>query len=452
MQTVNFQCGHCGNLMAVGAEYVGQQVRCPHCQQVVLAPATDPPRPAAEAPPPPAFDAMRQEMGGLFGTPPEQAPPEPTSPLASMRQEMGGLFGTAAPALEPPSYSPPPEPVPESIPVTVVPVLEPAAPPAADDTLTYYPQPAAPAPEPPVPFGQAPAPGGWPAAEAAPEPLASAIPQPVIRAPRSRGWVIPLLIVPLISYAILATIAVVVLYNQKQAQTQKSPLEEMLDAIGDYPGANHVNPQSLFKRVKPDLDLPPHLRVGLGGTLQVGQLEVKPTRVELRPVRFLQGNGEPEASSERVLVLELQLTNTSQDVVFKPTDPYFERRWKREQGTPGTGNMPYMFLDLVKAKKRVYGGPVEWKPPKAGRFAEPRERVEGQKHGQDLPPGETLTTFVCTDPEDHVARDLARYDGPLVWRDQLRRGLVRVRDREVSTTAVVGVEFTDKDVAGLKQN
>src|SRR3954468_5525969 len=40
MQTVNFQCGHCGNLMGVSVEFLGQQVRCPHCQQVVVAPAS----------------------------------------------------------------------------------------------------------------------------------------------------------------------------------------------------------------------------------------------------------------------------------------------------------------------------------------------------------------------------------------------------------------------------
>lgn len=52
MTTLNFQCGHCHNLMAVGQEFLGQQVRCPHCQQVVLAPnpAAAPPPFSVEAP------------------------------------------------------------------------------------------------------------------------------------------------------------------------------------------------------------------------------------------------------------------------------------------------------------------------------------------------------------------------------------------------------------------
>src|SRR6516165_6195416 len=48
MQTVNFQCGHCRNVMGVNAAYLGKQVRCPHCQQGVLSTAQAP-LPAAQA-------------------------------------------------------------------------------------------------------------------------------------------------------------------------------------------------------------------------------------------------------------------------------------------------------------------------------------------------------------------------------------------------------------------
>ena len=52
METVNVQCGHCGQLLAVSKEHLGQQVRCPHCQQVVVAPLPPPPAeaPAAQEP------------------------------------------------------------------------------------------------------------------------------------------------------------------------------------------------------------------------------------------------------------------------------------------------------------------------------------------------------------------------------------------------------------------
>src|SRR5208282_1308015 len=68
MQTVNFLCGHCGKLMAVGSDYLGQQVRCPHCQQVVLAPSVPP----APIPPAPVFmdpniTFNRGEHDSIFG-------------------------------------------------------------------------------------------------------------------------------------------------------------------------------------------------------------------------------------------------------------------------------------------------------------------------------------------------------------------------------------------------
>src|SRR6266516_2508104 len=84
MQTVNFECGHCHNLMAVGEEYLGQQVRCPHCQQVVLAPAPAPP--SVQAPTVEVFP--RDEYESIF-TPPESAGED--------------LFGEAAPLIEIPT-------------------------------------------------------------------------------------------------------------------------------------------------------------------------------------------------------------------------------------------------------------------------------------------------------------------------------------------------------------
>src|SRR5262245_20551408 len=78
-QTVNFNCPHCGNLMAVGTNLLGRNVRCPHCKQVVRAPATagEPPtvqQPAPQAPPltpapPPQFKVPRptEHYESIFG-------------------------------------------------------------------------------------------------------------------------------------------------------------------------------------------------------------------------------------------------------------------------------------------------------------------------------------------------------------------------------------------------
>src|SRR4051794_17013317 len=70
METVNFQCGHCGKLMAVTTQMLGRQVRCPHCQQVVLAPAQSPaPRPSLVED---ATLSVTEEHDSIF-TPPSEA-------------------------------------------------------------------------------------------------------------------------------------------------------------------------------------------------------------------------------------------------------------------------------------------------------------------------------------------------------------------------------------------
>src|SRR4029077_11391181 len=63
MQTVNFQCGHCRNVMGVNAAYLGKQVRCPHCQQVVLAPAQAPVPVAQAAVPAPGAPGQSSGSG-----------------------------------------------------------------------------------------------------------------------------------------------------------------------------------------------------------------------------------------------------------------------------------------------------------------------------------------------------------------------------------------------------
>jgi hypothetical protein len=167
----------------------------------------------------------------------------------------------------------------------------------------------------------------------------------------------------------------------------------------------------------------------------VGDLEITPQKVELRRVRVRVANYNPELEKEPSLVLSLRLRNLSRDVSFCPTDPFFERRWKPGQSL---GLRPYTYLEI--GPKKYYGGPFPWAPGQRR-----RESVEGQRH-QPLQPGEAVETLICTDPADQLDQVLAGYHGPLLWRVQFRRGLVAVRNREVSATAVVGVAFQDTDV------
>src|SRR5262245_55840323 len=45
METVQLQCGHCQQVIAIGVEHLGGQVRCPHCQGVLQTPARETPSP-----------------------------------------------------------------------------------------------------------------------------------------------------------------------------------------------------------------------------------------------------------------------------------------------------------------------------------------------------------------------------------------------------------------------
>ena len=165
------------------------------------------------------------------------------------------------------------------------------------------------------------------------------------------------------------------------------------------------------------------------------------TRVERGRIRYLTpGHPRPVEAAQDSLVLHLHLKNISEDVIFCPTDPYFDRRCKPKQ----TQNKTYTYL--VMSGQRYYGGPCDWKP------TPPREYVLGQVYGKELKPQQALDTIVCTAPEDDAGRALEQYHGDLLWRVQLRRGLVQVGDRELSATAVIGVQFNKKDVQPMAKS
>src|SRR5260221_20181 len=84
MADVKFQCGHCHNLMAVRAAYLGRQGACPRCRRGAPAPA--PAGPSGQAPT--VGVPFRDEYESIF-PPPESAGED--------------LFGDAAPLIEIPT-------------------------------------------------------------------------------------------------------------------------------------------------------------------------------------------------------------------------------------------------------------------------------------------------------------------------------------------------------------
>jgi hypothetical protein len=443
MRTVNFTCGHCGNLMAVTLDLLGQHVRCPHCQQVVLAPASPTPTVSISA------------------SPPDPAQPQATpDALSSVAAHEEDIFA--------------PKPVHEDLfadnkPATLEIPLEPS-----------FPATSAAAPEPPVlgPVGDSPSPdplafgspahhasdgvaASFPAADAVAhhDPAADLVPEAppaleersVGRRAKAGSNAAAIVLIFLIPYALLMT-GVAIYYYWNAAQ-QHHPLEFLPDWPGEHPGASHKGQDKVsqvYERVIPETPLPARLRIGLHKTLRVGNLEVTAEKVERKKVMFRYDPPvhDPALSEGEALVLKLHLKNLSRDEVFYPTDLGFEARW-----TPGQPK-PYMFLEMGAMK--FFGGAIAWTPTlsKSNSRGSAREYIEGQDFdNQPLQPGAQRDTVVSTDPTNpDVLKTLAKSQGPFLWRVRLRRGLERYQDREVCVSAVVGVEFTARDIIQYGRN
>jgi hypothetical protein len=438
METVNFQCGHCGNLMGVSTEFLGQQVRCPTCQGIVLAPG--PSAPAAA------------DLGATVSFPPKEDA-EPESIFSPPEDACEDVFGhSSAPRVEmPPEPAPPPPPAPVPDPESTQPFFDGSAPaPAADvnaSTLAMTATDSAPAwmnhgpsndsttlLQPPVPASG-----------------------PVVRTARRpsgvSGLVTFIVIFSLVSYAILATVYIFLLLNNRPKPFPL--LENLPDVNGDNPGVKRV--QVLGSKQIAELnqmEVPESLRVGLGQALRVGDLEVKPLKVELRKVAVLDEiHPKAEECPHESLVLTLAFRNLAADYRFSPLDNYFDRKYDHFPVETSNRIGPEPLTFLVVGNQRFFGGPAKWVPRKRrSREKEDREWLDapGRKNLDDgLAPGATLETVVCTDGADPDVADAVRgyeKEKPLLYRVQVRRGLVAVGNKQVPATAVIGVAFTGKDV------
>jgi DNA-directed RNA polymerase subunit RPC12/RpoP len=463
MQTVTFECGQCGNLMAVSTDYLGQQVRCPHCQQVVLAPTPAPaaspfstladpsPGPGAESGPqsPDLFRAVTHLPEEDIFTPPVQ----------------DALFGpTDAPRLEIPRDA---APAPDPDLAALAPPIRVEPPSPSEPTLSFannFSDPSG-ADLPLESISSGPLGANHRTEEPllsapAPAPIQESLTTPTRRPPRrdrSRGLgglaVVLLVIVPLILYSIMVTVAAALLYTQKKA-APPSPFEAYPDVTGDNPGVRPGKTKAeLNLSVKSaTAKLPDHLLVPLGQTLLLGDLEVTPKRVERRVVSiFVEGFAQAEPCPHESLVLFLHLRNRSPKWAFTPLDNYFDRKWKPKQG----GSPPLTILEF--GSEKVFGGPAAWFSRSSPKDGKRREWVQGRKNfdPEGLAPGEEMESLVCTDGSDpetalHLfgragTRTGEPHRGKLLWRVHLRRGVILHQGREVPVTTVVGVEFTDKD-------
>jgi hypothetical protein len=134
------------------------------------------------------------------------------------------------------------------------------------------------------------------------------------------------------------------------------------------------------------------------------------------------------------VVLTVRVKNVSPDLTFHPLDPAFNRKEAATDSPPTA---------LVVGKSTFAGGPIAWPFQKNVRRKYERAQADDDK---PLAPGESRTYVVTSDTRPEVIRAVQNARDTILWRVQVRRGLVEYRGREVPVTALVGVEFKASDV------
>lgn len=352
METVQLQCGHCKQVIAIGVEHLGGQVQCPHCKGVLQTPPRNPqPEPAptvAQVP-----NMQLNEGESIFAGPEssDQVIGEPETPKVELP--------TAA--MEAPSA--PTDPAPSE----------------PDTDLTKLKR------------------------------------RPVF----DRSVLALYGFIFLIPYAILTTLAV--LYLVFVQAPRPHPFDMMPDPMPEK-GKGGARKAGMI--IKHDYALADHQRVTLGKSVQVGKdgdLEVTAERVRL--------------TEDGDLKLYLRAKNISTSTAFEPMDEAFTKY------VPVKGVEPsYTYLESKSKKiEKLFNATFEYK----------KGLADNDKQGKALlGPNEETMIVLTTDPGDRkpYIEALAKSNDSFTWRVQLRRGFVKWKDKDVSATAVIGVDFTSDQI------
>jgi len=435
----------------------------PHAPVVVVQPSPAPPLAPAD---PFAFDtAPAQPVKPI--TPPAPIPvlvPSPAAPLPP-GLEATSLTPNPFTAMEVPLAPPPPPPTPAAVPTRPIPAPvavpmpapvagganpwagldEMAAAAAVAPALARPPQPIpVPVPQPVV----VPIPQPVPVVESQPfdmpvHELPAEDPQPAKKPGRAtRGGNKPTpeatsggfpksVVYGLAAYALLMTLLALygLLFKSGDRLEPGHPLSTIPDNFGGFDPASRAK-TSQFK-FDVDAPLPPELRAGIGGKITVGQLEIEPQGVGIRTlsIKTLDAKGAEGLSNNRgkSLVLKLKVTNTSKELAVFPLDPAFNRKTRDKICT-----------QLVVKDKHFYGGPVLWP------FLGGMKRIFEEKQTDDakpLAPGESREYVVCSDTDPQILKAVNASKEAVLWRVQVRRGLIEFKGKDVPVTAIIGVEF-----------
>ena len=268
-------------------------------------------------------------------------------------------------------------------------------------------------PAPPIFSGQAAA----PAEEETAEELRQFQRRPIY----DRGVVQMSILIFLVPYSILTTLIIVYLIffgNQSRG--------DVLQYLPD-PTAKG-GPQRVSMQPRHDSPLSASLRTKLKKPITVGKLTVTPEKIRLTAAGDLE--------------LFLRARNEADKIKFEPISDYWIRY------TPNkAGNEPYTFLQSEsKSLSPIYGGYLRYQKAFDGKeeAAETYAIGPGERSFMVLQTRETYRNA-------HVAK-IVKSDETYLWRVQVRRGYVKNKGKDVSATAVIGVEFSASEIERAKQS
>jgi hypothetical protein len=218
------------------------------------------------------------------------------------------------------------------------------------------------------------------------------------------------------------------------------PLSTIPDSFGEFDPASRKRVTQI--KMPLDGELPANQRTSLGGKIEIGQLAIEPVLVEKRPLKIIRegkkaGDVVVRPQGNSALVLHLKVTNTSTDTPIFPLDPAFTRAAKSDD-QPATR--------LLMGKRTLYGGAISWP------FGERIKREYEEQQARDfesLAPGQTREYIVFTNEDSTLTSQIKKLTEPLLWRIQVRRGVVPLKGKDVPVTAIIGVEFKASDVKNL---
>ncbi|MBM4068901.1 MAG: hypothetical protein FJ271_08140 [Planctomycetes bacterium] len=236
------------------------------------------------------------------------------------------------------------------------------------------------------------------------------LPEPTVSRSARSSMLGPTLLVLLIPYSLLTTAYIIwSMFNTHDA----------FDAMRD------TGKDGVPKRVHPDRPLPGKLKTSLRHSIRVGELEIQPLKVEF--------------NREGDLVLLLKMSNMSTDQAFSPIDHSYLFYAETSRKTP----RPYSYLDAGTAGK-LQGGYLRY-------LQQPSDKHEDPNNGVIRPGQDVYAEITTLDKyRDTKVKSVLQSGGPLLWRVHVRRGIVVLGGRDVSATAVIGVQFLPSAVEKAK--